>query len=42
MTQLTNKYKEWIIRQIHVGCPGQAENEHYVSKLRSSKTSSRN
>ena len=31
MTQLTNKYKEWIIRQIHNGCETQAREQHYVS-----------
>ena len=32
MTQLTNKYKEWIMRQIHNGCETQAREQHYVSK----------
>ena len=31
MTQLTNKYKEWIMRQIHNGCETQAREQHYVS-----------
>ena len=33
MTQLTNKYKEWITRQIHNGCRVQAREEHFVSIL---------
>ena len=31
MTQLTNKYKEWIMNQIHNGCETQAREQHYVS-----------
>ena len=31
ITQLTNKYKEWIVRQIHNGCETQAREQHYVS-----------
>ena len=33
MTQLTNKYKEWIQRQIHFGCETQRNKKHYVSHL---------
>ena len=33
MTQLTNKYKEWIQRQIHFGCQTQKNKNHFVSNF---------